>query len=90
MRFLTIFNNSDRPWDVLSLKLKEHKYGISSFLFTMTGMVRDQLYQLNVHKSLGPDGIHPRVPEGLVKLWQDLSQSGTKGLGSLGREVPAD
>jgi len=24
-------------------------------------IVRGQLYQLNVHKSVGPDGIHPRV-----------------------------
>jgi len=26
-----------------------------------TEIVRDQLYQLNLHKSMGPDGIHPRV-----------------------------
>lgn len=49
--------------------------------------VRDQLYQLNVVRSMGPDRIHPRVPEELVKLWQDLSLSGTKGLGSLGRTL---
>ena len=26
-----------------------------------TEVVRDQLYQVNVHKSTGPDGIHPRA-----------------------------
>ncbi|KFP59057.1 hypothetical protein N323_05170, partial [Cathartes aura] len=29
--------------------------------FVDTEIVRDQLYQLNVHKSMGPDGIHPGV-----------------------------
>lgn len=26
-----------------------------------TTIVRDQLYQLNIHKSMGPHGIHPSV-----------------------------
>ncbi|KFO62038.1 hypothetical protein N302_09561, partial [Corvus brachyrhynchos] len=33
--------------------------------FVDTEIVRDQLYQLNVHKSMGPDGIRPRVPKEL-------------------------
>lgn len=30
----------------------------SDLPFVDTGIVMDQLYQLNVHKSMGPDGIH--------------------------------
>ncbi|KAK4829953.1 hypothetical protein QYF61_008084 [Mycteria americana] len=33
----------------------------SDFPFVDTEIVRDQLYQLGVHKSMGPDGIYPRV-----------------------------
>ncbi|KFV96106.1 hypothetical protein N327_11049, partial [Fulmarus glacialis] len=57
--------------------------------FVDTEIVRDQLYQLNVHKSMGPDGIHPRVLKELVDvmagplsiIYQRFWESG---------EVPAD
>jgi len=31
-------------------------------------VVRDQLYQVNVHKSMRPDGIHPRALKELADL----------------------
>ncbi|KFP52464.1 hypothetical protein N323_08608, partial [Cathartes aura] len=57
--------------------------------FVDTEIVRDQLYQLNVHESMGPDGIHPRVLKELadvmagafLSIYQRSWQSG---------EVPAD
>lgn len=48
-----------RPSASQSPELEDHKCGNSDFLSVDT--VRDQLYQLNVHKSMGPYGIHPSV-----------------------------
>ncbi|KAK4832343.1 hypothetical protein QYF61_021872 [Mycteria americana] len=87
--FASAFNNTDRPWAVQSAELEDYKCGNSDFPFVDTEFMRDQLYQLNVHKSMGPDGIHPRVLKELADvmagplsmIYQRSWESG---------EVPAD
>ncbi|GAB0195083.1 mitochondrial enolase superfamily member 1 [Grus japonensis] len=59
--FGSVFNNADRAWAALFTESEDHKCGNSDFPFVDTEIVRDQLYQLNVHKSMGPDGIHLAV-----------------------------
>ncbi|KFP50862.1 hypothetical protein N323_02146, partial [Cathartes aura] len=63
--------------------------GNRNFPFMDTETVRHQLYQLSVHKSMGPDGINPRVLKELADvttgplliIYQSSWESG---------EVPAD
>ncbi|KAK4824798.1 hypothetical protein QYF61_019466 [Mycteria americana] len=87
--FASVFNNTDRPWAAQSPEAEDHECGNSDFPFVDTEIVRDQLYQLNVHKAMGPDGIHPRVLKELADvmagplsiIYQRSWESG---------EVPAD
>jgi len=46
----------------------KHEFGNSDFPFVDTTIVRDQLHQLNVHKSTGSYEIHPRVLKQLVDV----------------------
>jgi len=55
------FNNIDRPWTFWFPKLEDCECGNSDFPSVDTETVKDQLYQLNVHKPMGPDEIHSRA-----------------------------
>lgn len=52
---------ADRTWDAQSSELEDHNSGSSVSPFVGAEIVRDWLYQLNIHKSMRPDGIHPGV-----------------------------
>ncbi|KAK4830472.1 hypothetical protein QYF61_011196 [Mycteria americana] len=61
-----VFKNTDRPWAAQSSESEDHECGNSDFPFVDTEIVRDQLYQLNVPRAMGAEGIHPRVLKELV------------------------
>lgn len=59
--FASVFNTNDRPWAVRSSELEDHDCRNSDFPCGDMEIVRGQLYQLNVHTSMGPGGIHSCV-----------------------------
>lgn len=66
--FASVFNNTDTPLAAQSSESEDHECRGSGFPFVDTGILRDRLYQLNDHKSVGSDRIHPRVLKELVDL----------------------
>ena len=87
--FASFFNNTDRPWAARSSELEDHDCGNSDIPFVDTDTGWDQLYQLNVHKSMGPYGIHARVLKQLADVTAGpLSITYQRSWES--REVPAD
>lgn len=57
---------TDPIWSLFLTELPVPPAGVTpgwdgDFSLVDSGIVRGQLYQLNVHKSMGPDGICPRV-----------------------------
>jgi len=63
----SVFNNTGRLWAAQSSE-SEGRSGKSDFAFVATEIARNQLYQLNVHKSLGTEGIHHKVSKELVDI----------------------
>lgn len=62
---------------------------MSDFPFVDTEIVRDQLYQLNVSKSMWSDGIHHTVVEELVDVMAGYLSTLCQGSGE-SEEVPTD
>ena len=58
--FFSVFNTNDGPWDPWSPVLEDHNWG-NAKLPADPELVPDLLLQLDAHKSMGPNGIHPRV-----------------------------
>ncbi|GAB0184195.1 mitochondrial enolase superfamily member 1 [Grus japonensis] len=58
--FASVFNTDDRLWDPRCPKLEDHDCG-NDKLPADPKLVRDLLLHLDAFKSIGPNGIHPRV-----------------------------
>ncbi|KAK4827430.1 hypothetical protein QYF61_017868 [Mycteria americana] len=58
--FSAVFNTDDGPWDPQSSVLEDRDWGDDK-LPANSKLLQDLLLHLDAHKSMGPDGIHPRV-----------------------------
>lgn len=56
--FALVFNSNDRSQASWMPELEDHDWGSSDFPSIVTEIAREKLYQLNIDKSMGPDGIH--------------------------------
>ncbi|KAK4832387.1 hypothetical protein QYF61_022242 [Mycteria americana] len=88
--FASVFNNTDRPCAARSPESEDHNCGNSDVPFVVTEL--DELYQLNVHKSMEREGMYPRVlkeladgmAEPLLITYQRCWESADWGADSLG------
>ncbi|KAK4810960.1 hypothetical protein QYF61_014432 [Mycteria americana] len=58
--FASVFNTDNGSWDPRNPLLEDRDWGDDK-LPADPELVQDLLLQLDAHKSMGPDGIHPRV-----------------------------
>ncbi|GAB0206497.1 cAMP-dependent protein kinase inhibitor alpha [Grus japonensis] len=65
--FASVFNTDDGPWDPWSPVLEDCDWGDDKLLAN-SEVVRDLLLHLDVHKSMGSDGIYPRIPKELADV----------------------
>lgn len=57
----SVLKINDRFWAACSSALEDHDCRNSDIPFVGIEIIRDNLYQLNVYKSMGPDRIQHRV-----------------------------
>jgi len=55
------FQSWNIPQESQAPEVREEAYKEDDFPFVEEDCVRDRLSMLDVHKSMGPDGMHPRV-----------------------------
>jgi len=59
--FASVFSAKAGPQESQALQVREEAYREDEFPLVEEDCVRDRLSDLDVHKSMGPDGMHPRV-----------------------------
>ncbi|GAB0205019.1 mitochondrial enolase superfamily member 1 [Grus japonensis] len=59
--FASVFTAKASPQESQTLEVREKVWRKEDFPLVEEGCVREHLGKLNIHKSMGPDGMHPRV-----------------------------
>jgi len=57
--FASVFSAKADPQESQALEVKEEAHREDDFPLVEEDCVRDRLSDLNAHKSMGPDGMHP-------------------------------
>ena len=66
--FASVFSEKAFPEESQNLEVNERVWGMGDFPLVREEVVRECLGNIKVHKSMGPDGVHPRVLRELVEV----------------------
>ena len=70
--FVSVFTAKTPPWESWTLEVSERAWGIEGFPVVREETVQECLGNISVHKSMGPDGLHPCVLRELAEVIAEL------------------
>ena len=66
--FASVFAIMTSLWESWNLQVRERVWGMEDFPLVEQDIIRDHLAKISVHKSMGLEGMHPRVLRELAEV----------------------
>ena len=84
-----MFNDKTRPQESQTLEVRERVWGKEDFPLVKEDLVREQLAEINAHKSMGRDGMYSHVLRELAEIIAEPLSIIFEGLGKWERCLKA-